>query len=534
MRTELRADQIGAAAREDLQFTVPRLPALRLGVRLRALDDMVLLDGADRAQAFTGSFARDRLIAIAERCDGTSTHVKIAEVLEMDEQTVSTCLALLWTAGAIEEAGRELPPPVVAPPLAVFLSRLGNATGVNASWTGAITRARARAVALTGDSDLVSVARSLFADVCRLASNDEEPALTVFFETANTSASERAQAEKCRGALLRIRADSGRIVIGPYVDRVITPCLSCGTRGDEAISSAVAPHLQNLIVGLAAHHVLSLIGRTIVSHLPGDTCVVALPTLTTTVRPIATVPGCPDCSFAEGPVATEVPVGALYEASVALPPRAFLSPRDHQAHYYTGNQELQSRFRTWPSRARIPLPAFSPSLLPKHVWGRSPRALTPKLLSGILSIAFGINQETSKAHRIDRWTASGGNIGGTTACVILRDDIVGAQGVYAYAPDSHALVHLSDRIPSGYAPCELVITGDLQKIMSKYGTFGLRLAFLDAGCNLASARAVAAHLGIDFRIFSSWDDSELAAAIGIDLQKEPIAAVAAIGGTHAI
>lgn len=533
MKTELRADQIGAAAREDLQFTVPWRPSARLGTRLRRSGDVVLLDGADRAQAFTGSFAAAHLTAIVDLCDGTRSHAEIADALGMDERTVADCLALLWTAGAVEEgptAGEDTVP--LPLPAAVFLSRLGNATGANASWTDAAARLRTDTVALTGDAALVAVATELLGELCEIVGADDAPALTVHFETEVTTEADRATAAARRGPLLRVRADADRVVVGPYVHRGTTPCLRCGAREDAALRGPVRAEHRDLVVGLAAHHVVSLLGRTTTTHLPGDVEVVAFDSLSTSHHPPLTVPGCPDCSWAEGPEAEQVRTGARYEASVVLPPRAFLAPRDHQAHYYTGNQELQTRFRAWPSSPRVGLPPVAADLLPEAP-ATAGRALDVAAFSTVLAVAFGIDHAASDGRRTRRWTASGGNIGCTTAYVVVRDETLGRPGVHAYAPDGHALVHVSDDVPPGEAPCDLVITGDLDKITSKYGTFGLRLTFLDAGCNLTSARATAAHLGLGFRVHRDWDDLALAAALRVDPSREPIAAVAALGGIDA-
>ncbi|GHG81312.1 nitroreductase family protein [Streptomyces griseocarneus] len=541
MVAEMKAEQIGRAARTDMQLTVPVRPVLRRGVRLRRAGDSVVLDGADRGQAFSGAFAREGLVPLAEACDGTRDHAALARELGLDEAAVYKCLALLWTAGVVEEAasGEE---PSVAPELAVFLSRLGNSTGANPSWADAVARLVRRPVRLEGDSALVTAARTALRGVCRVV---EDPAerpgaedeLTVFFETASSASLLAATEERCRKdgrPLLRVRADAETVVVGPYVDPAITPCLDCGRHGEAAPSGEPPEHMYDLVVGLASHHVTALVARSTITHLPIDSSVIDAVTLATTYRPAVSRPGCPRCSYATGPVAAQAPAGAVYEASVAIPPRAFLSPKDHQAHYYASNLRLQSQFKDWPSRPHTALPAPDPSVLAgdgRHEESPGDVPLTVDSLGLVLKIAFGIKDDETTPERVKRWTAAAGNIGCTTAYVVLRDDRVLPRGVYAYAVGSHTLAAVSSEVPPGDAPCDIVVTGDLKKVMTKYGTFGFRLAFLDAGCGLTSAREVARHLGLGFAPAPDWDDAALAHVLGTSPADEPVVAVATLGGT---
>ncbi|MER7697342.1 tpaE [Streptomyces sp. NPDC096095] len=544
MVAEMKAEQIGQAARTDMQLVVPSRPVLRRGVRLRRAGDAVVLDGADRAQVFSGAFAREGLVPLAEACDGSRDHAEIAEKAGFAESTVYKCLALLWSAGAIEEAPEAGEAgsgglPADDSPWAVFLSRLGNSTGANPSWTHAAARLAARSVRLEGDDALVSAARRALREVCPLSDGAGPPPadeLTVFFETAASAPLLAATEERCRRdgrPLLRMRADARTVIVGPYVDLAITPCLDCGRHGEAELSGELPAPLSDLVAGLAAHHITALLAQAAISHLPSDSTVVDLTTLSTVPRPSTVRPGCPRCSFTRGPVAPQAPAGAVYEASVAMPPRAFLAPRDHQAHYYVANQRLQSQFKDWPSRAHTALPAPDLSVLAaseRHDPSRGEAPLTLDALGLVLKVAFGIKDEETTPERVKRWTAASGNIGSTTAYVLLRDDRVLPAGVYAYAQESHTLAAVSRQTPPGEAPCELVITGDLKKVMTKYGTFGFRLVFLDAGCNLAAAREVAQQLGLGFAARPDWDDSDLAQVLGTTPADEPVAAVARLGG----
>ncbi|MER8000694.1 tpaE [Streptomyces sp. NPDC095613] len=541
MVAAMKAEQIGRAARTDMQLRVPARPVLRRGVRLRRAGESVVLDGADRGQVFSGAFARDGLVPLAEACDGTHDHAALARELGLDEAVVYKCLALLWTAGAIEDAVSGAEPPV-EPELAVFLSRLGNSTGANPSWADAVARAARRPVRLDGDVALVAAAQRALRGVCRTATGPAGPAgppdeLTVFFETASSAPLLASTEERCRRdgrPLLRVRADARTIVVGPYADPSITPCLDCGRHGEADLSGEPPENLHDLVAGLAVHHVTALLARATVTHLPVDSSVIDTATLAMVHRPAAVRPGCPRCSWTRGPVAPQAPAAAVYEASVVIPPRAFLAPKDHQAHYYAANLRLQSRFKDWPSRPHTPLPVPDLSALAeteRHDHTRGDAPLTPSALGLVLKTAFGIKDDETTPERVKRWTAAAGNIGCTTAYVVLRDERVMPPGVYAYAPGSHTLAAVSTTVPPGVSPCDIVVTGDLKKVMTKYGTFGFRLAFLDSGCGLATAREVARHLGLGFTPRPEWDDDALARLLGTSPADEPVVAVASLGGT---
>ena len=55
----MRAADVGRAARQDLQFRIPRRPVVRRGVRMRRQDDAWVFDGGRKSQVLGGAFARD-------------------------------------------------------------------------------------------------------------------------------------------------------------------------------------------------------------------------------------------------------------------------------------------------------------------------------------------------------------------------------------------------------------------------------------------------------------------------------------------
>lgn len=519
MVAEVKAETIGRAAHRDRQIAVPGRPAVRRGVRLRQLGDAMLLDGSDKRQVFTGTFARERLRRLVDACDGTATHAQLAAAVGLDETVVYKSLALLWASGVLEEGVPVGEDPAVAPEFACLLSRLGNSTGANPSWTLGAARLARTAVRFAGHRPLADAAtRCLTGMVDAAAAADS---LTVFFETRTSQVDLDGLQRLCwreKRPLLRVRADAMSTTVGPYVDPEFTPCLACGTSAEGELGED--PSTCDLIAGLVAHHVVALVSRSTMTHLPLDAAVVDLTSLTTRYHASATRPGCPTCSFGAGPTASVPPAGASYEAAVAIPPRGFLDPKGHLAHYQSSNIQLQSEFRDWPSCPRLPLPPADISTV-DTADERAELAL-------VLAIAFGI-RERSPEGWVKRWTAAAGNLGSATAYVLCRDEGVLPVGGYAYLEQDHALAALTTGVPPGEARLRLVVTANLRKVVRKYGTFGLRLALLDAGCAVSAAREVAGHRGMAWSLVTDWDDESLSEHLGISPTEEPIAAVLELG-----
>ncbi|MET8505316.1 tpaE [Streptomyces sp. NPDC004787] len=543
MGVELKAEALGRAAGRDKQIAVPVRPVLRKGVRLRRSGDALLLDGADKRQAFTGGFAREHLGRLVDACDGGTTRAGIAAKAGLDEAVVLKALALLWASGALEEGppSDEAPStasPSVSPELACLLSRLGNSTGVNPSWTDAAARLDRTTVHLAGDRDLVAATARCLDGVCEVVDDlDDLPldagALVVFFETRRSRPHLADLRDRCwleRRPLLRVRADATTMTLGPYVDPAFTPCLECGTAPEthEEPEAYEAADGHALVAGLVAHHVLALSSRSIRTYLPLDSGIVDLTTLATRYRPSATRPGCPTCSFSKGTTAAVAPDSAVYEASIALPVRRYLDTNGHLAHFQSKNMNLQWQFRDWPSCPRVPLPAADVTRLAGPAPAEdAPGAVGPADVALLLAVAFGIRERSDGW--VQRWTAAGGNIGSATAYLVSRDPSVLPVGGYAYREKDHDLAQLTAEALPGEAPLLLVVAANLKKMGSKYGTFGLRLSFCDGGVALSSARKVADRLNLPYRLVTDWDDRALTTYLGLSAAEEPVTAVMEVG-----
>jgi SagB-type dehydrogenase family enzyme len=212
---------------------------------------------------------------------------------------------------------------------------------------------------------------------------------------------------------------------------------------------------------------------------------------------------------------------------VSFPPHEFIDVKAHQAHYKASNLALQREEKRWPVAPRTSLPSVPLDRLPAGPvtdgsLDRDTLALLLRLTAGWRGV---------EADRVNRWTASGGNIGSVVAHVAVRDVAGLEPGVYGYVGSAHELALLRcdpGRVP-GTGAATIVYSGHFSRVATKYGPFGLRVVLLDAGCAFATLRACCAALGIDCRPQPRWDDDLVAAAIGIDPDVEPLTNLTDLG-----
>ena len=487
----MRAADVGRAARQDLQFRIPRKPVVRLGVRMRPEDETWVLEGGRKRQVLGGAFAREHLGALLQACDGTRTLDQIAEAMGIGPGGAFEAVSLLWTGGIVEEGDTDpLPDPQPAPELACLLSRLGESTGVNDSWQDAARRLAAARVAVLGDAaladDVVSALSPTLAVAARAAAVEPGDTLAVVVETAEAAETGDAGSaiNRCWELgvpLLRVRAEHDAVTIGPYIDPSFSPCPQCATAGESDPGPVPGPDRRDLAVGMAARAVAALIARATMIHLPGDIRRIDLETFRHTDHPVTTRPGCPICSITGGsgqadesdgpsaPVAQSAPVGARYEQAVAIPPAGFVDSKGHQQHYKPSNLRLQREFRDWPNCPRTLLPDADLERLnrPWPLGGAGAQAAgtpvsdrtvsdrtddgpeapigRPTLteLATVLALAVGVREPLrpqeqdadapADASKLRRWTAAGGNIGSVTAYVLVPD--AGASDAAAEAAE---------------------------------------------------------------------------------------------------
>lgn len=536
----LNANTLGYAAHYDLQFKIPRQPVVRQGVIFKSVEGGIKLLGAPTDKLFQGKFAGDYLIQLINLCDGNRTHEKIASELDISIEAVFRALSLLWASGALEE-GDIAPPKVDLPQETICLfSRLGDSTGVNESWVTAVEKLHKLRIQVLGHcpfaEELIKQLGELIPNVGRELDNPTHVVAT----TTNSDAEGRILSFWESGVpVIYTHLHHSDLIIGPYIDPSFTPCIWCSTVRNKTTKDSNFED-TNLAAGLVTRNLISLFTQATQSYLPMDVMTVDLEDLSYSVHTPATRPGCPECSQATGPISQKIPTATIYEATVAIPPRAYMDLKGHQLHYKPSNLMLQNEFRTWSIGETLNLPKVDLEVLKNRADASENVTNNPLTLSSlalILKLSCGLQDEGDNQEKIRRWTAAGGNIGSVTGFVIIADASIAPLGTYVYQEQNHTLVRLSDEVsamPDPHAQVTLVMSGNIGKVGKKYHAFALRIAFQDSGCSLATAQLAADNLGIYTKPEQDWDDKSLGAVCATSTSREVITAVLSIGDLHAI
>jgi SagB-type dehydrogenase family enzyme len=225
----------------------------------------------------------------------------------------------------------------------------------------------------------------------------------------------------------------------------------------------------------------------------------------------------------------------VYEQAVAFPPREWLNPKEHQAHYRPANAALQRYNKEYPAAPRIALNGGKPGAEP---------GLTSTDLSALLLRTAGLRDHPSAdPGQVSRWAPTGGNLGSVQAYVLALDVAGLSPGWYYYQRGDHSLARIralstTDGVAAAVCPvlapdrpaALIVLTGALGVVAAKYHDFAYRLLCLDAGVALAQLAALADEYGLSTRFADRWDDTALGAALRLDANAnaEPVTAVVAL------
>lgn len=536
---------MSVAVASDPQFAFPTRPQLVPGlVRIETADGLIVEGGPSR-QAFQGATATGQLPRVMQALDGTAEVPELAERLDIDLGRLWPMLSLLYATGLVEE-GFETPCDDAA---LAFLSRSVDTTRVNRNGAQARDRLTAAVVQVVTDeahaefaSGLAELLRfdgvgtvqvqTVGLDVVDPASASAPAGTTILVAVGDSPrvAAAALAARADRIPVLPVLRDGGEVHVGPLLDPEHAACARCAldqrarvTNRDIAADATV---FDGIAAPLVARDLLTMIARVGTSNTERFLVSTTLPTLTQTARVITPDPSCVVCMDPPSPgtgIGEGLPVAWAYSHSVAFPPRTSVNPKDHQVHYKSGNIALQRRHRAWPSAQLIPLP--------ETVNGAG--GLHRDALAHLLIHTFGLrNGPTASPQRVDRWCATGGNLGSPTAYLIARSVEGLVPGVYGFSCGETALAHLAWADPHtpvrgipDDAPAAIVVTGALDVVASKYGPFGWRILQLDAGVALTQAHRLSTSVSLRLEPAVAWDDERLSELIGASLDSEPITAV---------
>jgi SagB-type dehydrogenase family enzyme len=195
-----------------------------------------------------------------------------------------------------------------------------------------------------------------------------------------------------------------------------------------------------------------------------------------------------------------------------------------------------------PSLSRLERPALE--ILGQPINEHS-QVITVDDLSTMLMATAGIRE--SDEQKVQRWTATAGNLGSVELFVIVHR-VDGLQpGIYFYQPDDHSLASFQQRAQTSAiaeliervavidipepADALVVFTGAYHRLERKYGDFAYKLVNLDAGVAVSQFHFVAKGLGLFSLTASRWADDLIERQLNLEQRQEQVTAVVALYST---
>lgn len=543
----LSAANMAYAVAADPQFRMPVRPCLLPGlVRVQLDDGLAFVGSGNRQTALRGRTATSLMPLLLPALDGTRTVAELAALHpDVTEATVRACVSLLYVSGLLQDgpAGAEVG--LIPHEVTDYLGRNLDTTRVNHNRNEACERLAQARVLIVGPEALAGRLRAELtaSGVDALEWNGPELSIgvgdLVVAVDDGDSAEELAElGESCRRAgisWLRTAAGERTVEVGPLFNARHTCCHGCfseGRTGPDGTPSAPRVSVWAALVATEVVHLLSRVGLT--PALSGCS-VYDLTDWAQSAVGAYRRPGCPRCLPTESPAPADGPaVAHVYEQAVSFPPREWLNPKDHQAHYRPANAALQRYNKEYRAAPRIALNGGRPGAGP---------GLTRTDLSALLLRTAGLRDSgpTAVPGQISRWSPTGGNLGSVQAYVLALDVAGIAPGWYFYQRGDHSLARIralsaTDGVAETVCPvlapeppaALVVLTGALGVVAAKYHDFAYRILCLDAGVALAQLSTLAGEYGVATRFADRWDDLALAAALRLEDSAEPVTAVAAL------
>ncbi|MEU4216693.1 nitroreductase family protein [Actinoplanes sp. NPDC026623] len=543
----LSAATMAYAVAADPQFRVPELPCLVPGLVNVPLDDgLAFVGSGNRQSSLRGRTATSLIPRLLPALDGTRTVAELAALHpDVTEATVRACVSLLYVSGLLQDgpAGAEVG--LIPHEVTDYLGRNLDTTRVNRNRNEACERLAQARVLITGPEALTGRLRAELTASGVDALEWDGPELSVgvgdlvvAVDDGNSAEALAELDEICRRAgisWLRTAAGERTVEVGPLFNARHTCCHGCFAEGWSGPSGTPSPLRVSTWAALVATEVVHLLSRVGLTPALSGSTVFDLTDWTQSTAGAYRRPGCPRCLPTGLPAQADGPaVAHVYEQAVAFPPREWLNPKDHQAHYRPANAALQRYNKEYRAAPRIALNGGRPGTAP---------GVTRTDLSALLLRTAGLRDSgpTAVPGQVSRWSPTGGNLGSVQAYLLALDVDGVAPGWYFYQRGDHSLARIR-ALPTADGAAEavcpvlarqrpaalIVLTGALGLVAAKYHDFAYRILCLDAGVALAQMAAVAGEYGLTARFADRWDDLALNAALRLQDSAEPVTAVAAL------
>ena len=597
----IAAETMARAVQFDPQFALPHCPHFPAEFVTIPIADGLLIDGGDELQVFRGRATKVLLPRLLPLLDGTRTLQQIAENLpDISFQAIYNALSLLYTRGLLEDSAAD---PItngenVNPQTLAFFRRYVDNTRVNRSALQAQARLQQTEVIVftfgpnaqetsvlltsllreTGVSHVEAVSCKLsYTELSEfMRAGQQNKLIVAFVEGEDDRAFLGGLDDICAEVGIPwLRAafyDDQHLELGPYFERGETACYRCFTRAIQAkrdttpinITDVSTKLLSRIALNLLAVETIYLLSR-IASPATGLAVMrYDLANWQTQRLHFPKLPGCIRCRSLQAPGENAeideymgwIDTALVYEDAVAFPSRHLLDPKAHQVHYRSDNLELAHEGKRYFSAKHIALPdqqdlyqlpGETLECLSRNTQEKRPlEGLTQNRLATLLLLSAGIRINNSESSsKLQRWSATGGNLGSVELYVVVLRINGLDPGFYFYQPIEHCLASIQylHAIEDTYsfvqsatpnavnADALIITTAAYRRVSHKYGAFGYRICNLDAGFALGQIHVAGRSLGLQTQVVPDWADDVIAKQFNLKDLEEMVTAVVAISGS---
>lgn len=521
---------LAASTANDPQFRLPAAPSMNPAVPYVFVDDKLVIEATQSRRVLSGPAITRAVAPAAPLMDGTRNWSELAEETGVTDTQVVEMLSMLFMAGVLDDGVQAFDDT----PSNRYVARTADATRVNANASSAIERLESGQVAVLANQPLASV---LLADLsahpirARLVHSLDDVVDTDLLITDLSSfngvdlTSIAVRLRELGIPVLPVRISGETLAMGPVSWPDFGACISCSSVSHPAVSGFVNETDTALMAAMLSHEVVNLLGRVGQSVTNGSRMIVDLARFSSQQEFVSPDVSCGVC----GGAAAGIPQFPAYEyeQSVAFPPHHLNDPRRHQAHYEDASARLTLEFRKFGSGAEaVRLPDLAGNLGELTTTG-----LSLETLGEILGAAFGVQtHQMAPDKKLPRWAPSGGNLGSPQA-YLHSVGVAGVDdGLYAYFAPDHSLYPLKRPPKDGpRLGVQLVLTGELTRVASKYKTFAYRVVGLDAGVSTLHVSLLSRLYDVSVQVCSHWDEDALDEKFGLNYRDQAITAVLELG-----
>jgi bacteriocin biosynthesis cyclodehydratase domain-containing protein len=535
-------------------------------------NSLIIVGGRQRYRLT--SAPEELMLRLSPLLDGGRTAGDIAGVLGMQPAQLLRALSALHEADLVECADEPLNAARAVPQhTAEFLARMARSTGRHRNSREQLDALAAASVLVVAHGpvghavradlrscgvgqvigcepgDLATVTRTV-ADV----TGTTRPLVIMVDEgyPAGVLASAEVACRRHAVPLLRGARQGASIEVGPLFYRDQTACADCFRRGrtqfsgakltagpepagpgsiaDAAADQVLAAMLTDEAIAVLAHtRTIGTIGTVAITSLASgaERRLQALP-----------YPDCPQCGASFGS-SDEADAAAAYEWDVQHIPSELLPPSPETPAYRKFLAELATQRAFFLPGPSYPLPAAAMTGQRSPDGTPEPR-LSVSTLATLLARVAG-RREPADSADLSRWAPTGGNLASVRLYVAVSGEGLEALSgkLTTYDDLTHRLLAVrAQPVEAGLllsgtglqAPehcLVLAFAADIARIGRKYGSFGYRLAHLDAGVATTQLTVVASQLGLRAVFAPAWD-SGLPAVLELHQNDEVVTAVALV------